>query len=197
MSVPGQPETRSHSLGSAVERLRHRWGWIVAYGVLSTALGVAALVLTETATIASVLMIGVFMMIAGVIEIGIGMRTRTWGGLLFWEAAGLVYLIAGLFAVALPELASVFITLMLGAGLIATGLVRVFLGVKMTGTRSRGAVVVAGLVTTLLGVLIVARWPDSSAFVLGLFLGIDLVVYGISWIVLGSRLARHHTAKLP
>jgi uncharacterized membrane protein HdeD (DUF308 family) len=192
MSNTPPPDKRPHSLGSAVERLRHRWGWIVAYGCLNAALGVVALVLTEMATIASVLMIGLFIMVAGVIEIVIGSRMRTWGRLFLWETAGILYLLAGLFAVVLPELASVVITLLLGAGLIATGMVRIYLGMRMTGTRSRAGIVVAGLVTAFLGLFIVLQWPNSSTFVLGTFLGIDLVVYGLTWIILGSRLAKHH-----
>lgn len=192
MSQITPPGTRPHSLGSAVERLRHRWGWIVAYGAFSALLGLTALILTESATVASVLVIGFFMMVAGVVEIGIGLRSRGAGRILAWEAAGVLYLLAGLFAVALPEIASAVITLLLGAGLIATGVVRIILGTRMTGTRSRGAVVLAGLVTTLLGLFIVTGWPASSAFVLGLFLGLDLLFYGITWIVLGTRLAAHH-----
>lgn len=191
MTYGTPPSAPPHSLGSAVERLRHRWGWIVAYGAFSALLGVVALVLTESATVASVLLIGLFMMVVGVAEVGLGLRARGAGRILAWEAAGVLYLLAGLFAVALPELASAVITLLLGAGLIATGLVRIVLGTRLSGTRSRGAVVLAGAVTALLGLFIVTGWPASSAFVLGLFLGLDLLVYGLTWIVLGTRLARH------
>lgn len=185
-------DRRPQSLGSAVERLRHRRGWIIGYGALTALLGLVALVLTESATIASVLVIGTFMMVTGVVEIGIGFRSRGLGRVLAWEAAGVLYLLAGLFAVALPETASAVITLLLGAGLIATGVVRVVVGFETTGTRTRGGVILAGVVTALLGLFIVTGWPASSAFVLGIFLGLDLLFYGISWIVLGSRLGAPH-----
>ncbi len=188
MSNPVPPNARPHSLDAAVERIRHQWGWIVAYGVFAAALGVIALVLTETATVASVLVIGIFMIMAGVVEIGIGLRTRTWGRMFLWEAAGLLYVLAGVFAILRPDDASVVLTLLLGAGLLATGLVRIVVGSRMTGTRSRGGVVLAGVVTTLLGLLIVVGWPGNSVLVLGTFLGIDLVLYGVTWIVLGTRI---------
>ncbi len=56
-------------------------------------------------------------------------------------------------------------------------------------------VVLSGVVTLALGALIVARWPVSSLFILGLFLGIDLVVAGTSWIVLGLGLRRGGAVK--
>ncbi len=192
MSISDPAGRRPRSLGSAAEHLKHRWGWIVAYGALSAGLGVVALVLTESATIASVLVIGTFMVVAGVVEIGIGIRSRGVARVVAWEVAGVLYLLVGLFAVALPETASAVITLLLGAGLIATGVVRVVVGFETTGTRSRGGIILAGLVTALLGLLIVVGWPASSAFVLGTFLGLDLLFYGVTWMVLGGRLASHH-----
>jgi uncharacterized membrane protein HdeD (DUF308 family) len=193
---PAWPPGGPASAGSeGVERLRGRWGWIVAYGALMAMLGIVALILTETATIASVLLIGCFMIVAGVVEIGIGLRTRTWGRLLLWEAAGLIYIIAGLFAVMQPLFASVVLTLLLGAGLLATGLMRIVLGLRMVGSRTRGGVILAGVITALLGLLIVTGWPASSVIVLGTFLGIDLLLYGVTWMVFGYRLREPPAAR--
>ncbi len=36
--------------------------------------------------------------------------------------------------------------------------------------------------------LIVARWPVNSVYILGLFLGLDLIMAGAGWISLGLRL---------
>ena len=188
---PAAPSRVQNSLGAAVDRLRQRRGGIIAFGAISALLGIAALVLVETATIASVLVIGLFMILAGIVEIVVGFRTRTWGRMLLWEAAGLVYIVAGAFAVAVPELASVVLTLLLGAGMLATGVLRVVLGLRIEGSRSRGGVIAAGLITAVLGLLILVSWPSSSVVVLGTFLGIDLLVYGITWVLFGYRLGLH------
>src|SRR2546430_16924536 len=45
-----------------------------------------------------------------------------------------------------------------------------------------------GLITLLLGILVLAQWPVSGLWVLGLFVGIELVFYGIAWIALALRL---------
>jgi uncharacterized membrane protein HdeD (DUF308 family) len=51
-------------------------------------------------------------------------------------------------------------------------------------------VLLSGVVTLVLGALILARWPVSSLYILGLFLGIDLIVAGASWVGLGLSLRR-------
>jgi uncharacterized membrane protein HdeD (DUF308 family) len=51
-------------------------------------------------------------------------------------------------------------------------------------------VALSGAITLLLGLLILARWPVSSLYILGLFLGIDLVMAGAGWIGIGFGLRR-------
>ena len=76
----------------------------------------------------------------------------------------------------------------LGAALVASGIMRVFLGFNMKGGTPWGWVVASGLITLLLGIIILIHWPVSSLYVLGIFLGIDLVFAGASWIGLGLGL---------
>jgi uncharacterized membrane protein HdeD (DUF308 family) len=42
----------------------------------------------------------------------------------------------------------------------------------------------------LLGLIILAHWPVSSLWTLGIFLGVDLVFAGASWIGIGIGLRR-------
>ena len=179
----GQPTSSPASLGA----VRDRWGWIVAFGVLCAALGVVALGTVVASTIASVFLIGTFMIIAGAIEIGLGINARTPGRKALWVVAGLLNLVAGAFALAQPLLAATVFTLLIGSALLATGVMRIVAGVQMHD-GPKAPVILSGLVTTLLGILIVAGWPASSLVVLGTFLGIDLMLYGLTWIATGLRL---------
>jgi len=47
-----------------------------------------------------------------------------------------------------------------------------------------------GIITLLLGLVILVHWPVSGLYILGLFLGIDLVLAGASWIGIGLGLKR-------
>ncbi|MGH6862787.1 MAG: HdeD family acid-resistance protein, partial [Methylocella sp.] len=80
--------------------------------------------------------------------------------------------------------------LLLGAGMIATGVVRIYLGAHL-GAPLRGSVLLAGVLTALVGVLIVAGWPKNSFVILGVLLGLDLAFWGAAWIWFGLRLRRY------
>ncbi len=48
-----------------------------------------------------------------------------------------------------------------------------------------------GVITFLLGLIILAHWPVSGLYILGLFLGMDLIIAGVGRIGLGVGLKRH------
>ena len=91
------------------------------------------------------------MIIAGVFEVIHSFQIKTWGRFLFWLALGILYIIAGFVAFDNPLLTAVWLTLILGAALVASGIMRVFLGFNMKGGTPWGWVVASGLITLLLG----------------------------------------------
>jgi uncharacterized membrane protein HdeD (DUF308 family) len=182
---PEPPE----NLGRVIESLRPRWRWIVALGALISGMGVAALVLVASATIVSVYAIAVFMVVAGAAEIATGLGAKTWRRFVVWIIAGLAYIVVAVLALAQPLIAAAFFTLLLGAGMIATGCVRIYLAAHL-GALLRGPVLLAGALTALVGVLIVAGWPANSFVILGVLLGLDLAFWGAAWIGFGLRVRR-------
>ena len=168
--------------------LRAKWPWFVVLGLVAMLAGFAALVLTATATIASVLTIGIFVAIVGFTEIALGFRARGWGQALYWEISGIIYVAAGIFAWLEPVQASAVLTLLIGAGLLATGVVRAVTAFRLHHTRMRGPLILSGVVTAILGLIIVSGWPGNSLFIIGMLLGIELLFSGISWLFFGLRL---------
>ena len=178
--------------GAGLAPLKAKWGWIVALGVVYLIAGIIALGSVVMATIASVYVVGIMMLIAGVFEVIHSFQIKSWGRFIFWLLLGVLYIIAGFVAFDNPLLTAVWLTLILGAALVASGVMRVFLGFNMQGGSPWIWVVVSGLITLLLGMIILIHWPVSSLWTLGIFLGVDLVFAGASWIGVGMGL--HRTA---
>ena len=104
---------------------------------------------------------------------------------------GVLYVAAGMIAIMNPLLAAAYLTLMLGFALVFGGVLRIFLAFQMKSAGGPwGWVVLSGLITLLLGAMIIAQWPASSLFVLGIFLGIDLIFIGAGWITMGLALKK-------
>jgi uncharacterized membrane protein HdeD (DUF308 family) len=72
------------------------------------------------------------------------------------------------------------LTLMLAAALVVGGVVERF--------PSWSWVLANGVLTVLLGVAIWQQWPASGLWVIGICVGIDLIVNGVTWSVLAFGL---------
>src|SRR5438445_2867975 len=176
--------------GSDTAPLRAKSGWIIALGVVYLIAGFIALASVAMATVASVLVVGVMMIVAGVAEVINAFQIKSWGKFLLWALLGVLYIVAGFVTWDNPLFAAVLLTLMLGASLVASGIMRIILAFNMKAEMPWIWVALSGVITLSLGLLILARWPINSIYILGLFLGIDLIMAGAGWIGLGFGLRR-------
>lgn len=170
--------------------IRQRWGWFAALGVLMILAGIVALLSVFMATVASVIWVGAMMVVSGLVEIVHGLQMKSWGRFFLWIIIGLLYVAAGVIAFVNPILASTVLTLMIGVGLIVAGVVRVVLSMQMRTGSAWAWVAFSGVVTLLLGAIIVLHWPVSSLYTLGIFLGVDLIIAGASWLGIGLGFRR-------
>ncbi len=184
-----------HRLGSSLLLLRARWASFAALGAAFVLCGAIAFGSLVTATVASVWMNGVMMIIAGAAEMSMGLHMKSWGRLILLCAAGGLLLVAGVLCVLNPLLAALALTLGLGAGLCATGLVRIYVASQMGSDAPWRIAVLSGLVTFILGVIIIASWPVNSRYVLGLFLAVDLAFYGVALFGLAFQLRARHRVE--
>ena len=78
------------------------------------------------------------------------------------------------------------LTLLVACFLMVGGIFKI---VARSATGSAwGWALAGGIIDLILGVMIWQDWPASALWVIGLFLGINLVFRGINWIALGLAL---------
>src|ERR1700739_1001345 len=173
---------RSFDAASGLEPLRAKSGWIVALGVIYVVAGLIALGGIVFATVVTVFIVGIMMLIAGCAEVINAFQIKTWGRFLLWLLLGILYIVAGFLTFENPLLAAAVLTLLLGFSLVFSGVMRLVLAFSMTEEVPWIGVPLSAVIPLLLGCVILAHWPVSSLYILGLFLGIDLIVAGASWI---------------
>src|SRR6202034_1780020 len=182
--------SRPYAPASGLEPLRAKSGWIIALGIIYAIAGFVALGSVVFATVVTVFVVGIMMLIAGAAEVINAFQIKSWGKFLIWALLGVLYIVAGFVTFENPLLAAVLLTLVLGASLVASGVMRIILAFSMKRETPSIWVALSGVITLLLGLLILARWPINSVYILGLFLGIDLVMAGAGWIGIGLGFRR-------
>jgi uncharacterized membrane protein HdeD (DUF308 family) len=175
-------------LAAMKAELGSKWGWFVALGVALLVLGILALGNLLVATLTSVFFVGIMMILGAIAQVIHAFRMKGWGGFFYWLLGGLLYGAAGVIAFTDPALAAVALTLVLAVALIASGILRIWMGVRLRPAPGWGWVVASGVVSALAGVVFALGWPLNSLWLLGLILAIDLTFQGVSAIAFGFAL---------
>jgi uncharacterized membrane protein HdeD (DUF308 family) len=102
--------------------------------------------------------------------------------------AGLLVLV-GVYLLSAPLEGTLTLTFVLAAGLIALGVLRLWAAWRERETPERGLVAINGLASLAIGFLIAVELPSSADWAIGLLVGIDFLLYGLTaiWTALAGR----------
>jgi uncharacterized membrane protein HdeD (DUF308 family) len=165
----------------------HLWVWFVAFGVGILLLGIIAIVRSMAATVASMLFFGWLLVLVCAIEIVGAVMVGHWAGFFQHLLAAILFGTVGFLMIARPTAAAEVLTLLMAVFFIVGGLFQL-IGSATIGLPGWGWQAADGIITIGLGLLVLAKWPASGLWVIGLFVGIDLAFYGCALIALGLGL---------
>ena len=178
--------------------LKLKWGWMLALGILMVILGVVGLGMAFALTLVTVIYFGILAIIAGIAQVVDAFGHKTWKSFIWHLLIGIVYLAAGAIMIFMPLASAFWLTVFLAISLIVIGLVRIIMAFQLpAGMSTRIWVIVAGLITLVLGILVfstieppssealqtaegLAAWAQQWGWVIGLFVAIDLIMHGVA-----------------
>lgn len=177
-------------LKSLPDNLKRGWGWLLALGVLFVILGGIGLYMTIGLTLISMIFFGGLLIIAGFSQFVDVFKSKQWKPA-FWHAlVAVFYVVGGGLVIYDPFLASALVTMLLAGVLILIGFSRLMMASSLKKSKGCGWLVLAGLVAITLGALILLQWPISGLWVIGLFIAIQMMVDGWSYIFIALALRR-------
>lgn len=179
-------ETDNPNQTHAVGQLPKRPWWFAACGVVSVVLGIVALAAAFWATLATVLFFAVLLLIAGVGQIADATATRNEPGFGWRLGIGILTALVGGLIVFDPVGGAIGLTLLIAMFFILEGVLRLVLAGQLIGS-GKGWFIASGVLDLILGLLIAIQWPASGVWVIGLFLGIDLIFLGMAMFLLSAH----------
>ena len=172
-----------------IQEIAQHWKWFLGLGIVSIIIGTFALGSSVVVTLASVILFGWILLLMGGIEVGHSFWQRQWGGFVLHLVNGILSIVVGFLLVTNPGASAVVLTLLLAMFFMAGGLFRILTALMMR-FPSWGWRLLNGVVTLILGILIWNQWPLSGLWVIGLFVGIDLIFSGWSSVMLALAARR-------
>jgi uncharacterized membrane protein HdeD (DUF308 family) len=172
------------------ECLARNWRWMMLRGVLAIVIGGIALAMPVAALAALTLVFGAYLLADGIVGIIAGVRAARNGARWVWLVIeGVLSMIAGGIAVALPGLALLSFVLLVAVWAVVSGLALLIAAFRLDQPSGRGWMILGGLLSVLWGVLLFLS-PITGGIVLALWVGAYGIAFGLLMLVLAVRLRR-------
>ena len=193
-SPAGSPRvaTAGPALQAELGHLRASWCWLLSLGILLAVCGTAAVVfpaLTVGVTVASMVILGIALIIAGVATIVAIVWTGKWSGMLLQLLVGILYIMAGIMITDTPVRSALVMTVFVASMFIVVGAFRAVTAL-VTRFPHWGWALLNGVVTFLMGVFIYRHFPEAALWVIGLLIGVEMLLSGWTWIMLALAVRR-------
>ncbi|MCG2802067.1 MAG: DUF308 domain-containing protein [Cellulomonas sp.] len=172
------------------------WYWPVVRGALTLAFGLLTLLWPVSAGLAIILVIGIYALVEGVVELVEAIRYRAAGGFAVRLVLALLSLAFGLVLVLAPVRSAVALVWVIGLWAVVAGLVNtvVALAARQVPGSGWGWMAASALLTLLFGVLVLVNVAAGVLAILwligayALVLGILLIALGLQIRAVGKRL---------
>ena len=174
-------------MNGATPEMIHHWGWLLAFGIVLAFLGIVAIARSFITTVASMLFFGWLLIFGGIIEFMYAFMVGKWVGFFLHLLLALLFGITGALMVFRPVVNAETITLVMSVFFLVAGLYQFFTSI-WSNLPGWGWGAANGMISVIMGLMLLAQWPASGLWVVGLFIGIDLICYGAAWIAMALQL---------
>jgi uncharacterized membrane protein HdeD (DUF308 family) len=189
-----QPGTPESPLRQELQHIRDAWLLLLILGIGLVVVGTLAIISSFVATLATIAVFGTLLFVGAVLQIVNAVTCRNWRGFILYLLGGILYAVVGLIMMNHPLAAAAGLTLMLAAVFMVGGTIRL---VVAAVDRFYGWpwVMIDGFISLLLGIFIWRHFPEDAMWIIGLFVGVNLIFSGWSWIILAIGIRSTFTAR--
>lgn len=162
-------------------------GWVIALGAIMIILGIAAIASPLVAGVAVGILLGWLFIIGSIVQAVDAFRHhRSNGSLVLRLALSVLYFIVGALLLLNPFAGAVSLSLLIGIFFFVDGVFRIFMAFRVKPAPRWGWILLNGILMVILGIFIWSQWPLNAPWILGLWIGVGLLLNGITTLVFGT-----------
>lgn len=173
-----------------IKGLCSKWPWLLATGLVFVFLGTLATATATFTTLYSMIFFGVLLLTAAIVYFVKAFWTVQWRGFFLYVLLGIFSAIVGVMMIANPKLSALSLTLLLGSFFTVTGFFKIINALAIN-FENWGWMLASGIISVLLGIIVLAQWPASSLWLIGTLIGVELIVTGWYSVMLAFAINRH------
>ena len=175
--------------------LREHWVVFLIEGIILVILGAAAIIIPPLATLSVTIFLGWLFLISGIVGLVTTFRARHAPGFWWSLLSAVIAILAGIALIGWPVSGAVSLTLVAIVFFAVEGFATIMYALEHKRELSGrwGWMLVSGLVDLFLAGIILAGFPVSAAWAIGLLVGINMMFGGVALVMM----ALHARADMP
>ncbi|HVP62919.1 MAG TPA: HdeD family acid-resistance protein [Myxococcaceae bacterium] len=186
--MTAEVQVRVDTPDSYVAEVRRRSGWSIFMGVVLAALGLLMIVHPYITGTSFTVVLGWVLVVAGLAELVLAFQSQTPGGFFLRLLVGALYLVMGIVLLVYPFSGLESLTLFVGVMFIARGLVAGIAAYEVRGAQGWQYLAADAVISLVVGILTVAKWPSSSEYTVGILAGAALFATGLTRIIVAAKI---------
>ena len=166
--------------GMMTEHVRESTTWSIVFSVLIMINGVLAIAIPPVAGLAVTMMLGWLLIVTGALHLAFAWRERGAATIVGEIAVAVLYAALGFYMLARPVAGLASLTLAISAYFVAKGILEGVVAIKLRPLPGSGWLLFDGVLTVVVAAMIASAWPASSAWAVGVLVGIAMVSSGFT-----------------
>jgi len=168
------------------EDIRTTTTWSMVLSVLMIVSGISAIVLPAVAGLALTVMLGWLLVFTGALHVGMAWRGEGAAAIAGEIVVSLLYAAIGIYLLGRPAAGLASLTVALAVVLAAKGVLEALFASSVRPLAGSGWLLLDGLVNVAIATLIAAAWPASTAWAIGIMVGVSMVSSGLTRLMISS-----------
>ena len=170
--------------------VRQSTTWSIVLSVLMIISGVLALAIPPVAGLTGTVMFGWLMIVTGALHLGFAWRGQGAAAVIGEIAIAVLYGAVGFYMLARPVAGLASLTLVIAGYLAAKGVLESVISFKFRPLPGTGWLLFDGILTVVIAALIASAWPASTAWAVGVLVGIAMISSGFARLMLSIAVRR-------
>lgn len=170
--------------------LQTHWRLFLAEGIFFIFLGLCAIVIPQLFTVATVIALGWILLFGGIVQVSRVFVVSNMPGFGWWLFIGILQIVIGYLFITKPIAGALTLTMLMTVFFALEGVAKIFLASMMRPLTNWRFILFSGMTALVFALIIWISWSETAHWVLGLFLGINMVFLGWSLV----KISLHHKA---
>lgn len=180
-----------HMQQQMLNYLQTHWRLFLAEGAFFIFLGLCAIVIPQFFTVAIVVFLGWILLFGGIVHVSRAFVFQDMPGFGWWLFMGILQVLVGYLFITKPVAGALTLTMLMTVFFALEGVAKISLALMMRPLANWGLILFSGVTALVFALIIWVSWSESTHWLLGLFLGINMVFLGWSLV----KISLHHKAQ--